>query len=72
MAPNLNIACRFSSNLKGREPVGKEPSVCTSIFGNEERFTDQPTGIAHADRRPVDPPPVVELRLFEGHEKTDV
>jgi len=52
--------------------VGKEPSVCTSIFGNEERFTDQPTGIAHADRRPVDPPPVVELRLFEGHEKTDV
>ncbi|CAZ83608.1 unnamed protein product [Tuber melanosporum] len=27
---------------------------------------------SHADRRPVDPPPVVELRLFEGHEKTDV
>ncbi|KAI5841440.1 velvet factor-domain-containing protein [Morchella snyderi] len=27
---------------------------------------------SHADRRPVDPPPVVELRLFQGTEKTDV
>ncbi|RPB17197.1 hypothetical protein P167DRAFT_479318 [Morchella conica CCBAS932] len=27
---------------------------------------------SHADRRPVDPPPVVELRLFQGAEKADV
>jgi len=72
MAPSLNIACRFSNNPKGREPVGKEQSVSPSMFCDEEQFTDQSTGIAHADRRPVDPPPVVELRLFEGHEKTDV
>ncbi|KAL7272197.1 hypothetical protein RUND412_005008 [Rhizina undulata] len=27
---------------------------------------------SHADRRPVDPPPVVELRLFQGPDKADV
>lgn len=27
---------------------------------------------SHADRRPVDPPPVVELKIFAGEEKTDV
>lgn len=27
---------------------------------------------ASADRRPVDPPPVVQLRIFEGEEKKDV
>lgn len=29
-------------------------------------------GTASADRRPVDPPPVVQLRIFEGEEKNDV
>ena len=28
--------------------------------------------IASADRRPVDPPPVVELRIFEGDAKNDI
>lgn len=28
--------------------------------------------IASADRRPVDPPPVVELRILEGEAKTDI
>lgn len=28
--------------------------------------------IASADRRPVDPPPVVELRIYEGEERNDV
>ena len=28
--------------------------------------------VASADRRPVDPPPVVELRVFEGDSKTDI
>ncbi|KAK6525492.1 velvet protein [Orbilia ellipsospora] len=27
---------------------------------------------SHADRRPVDPPPVVELKLFQGDDNTDV
>ncbi|EWC43526.1 hypothetical protein DRE_07488 [Drechslerella stenobrocha 248] len=27
---------------------------------------------SHADRRPVDPPPVVELKLFQGEDNTDV
>lgn len=28
--------------------------------------------VASADRRPVDPPPVVQLRIFEGEAKTDI
>lgn len=28
--------------------------------------------VASADRRPVDPPPVVELRIYEGEERNDV
>ncbi|KAI5800374.1 velvet factor-domain-containing protein [Peziza echinospora] len=27
---------------------------------------------SHADRRPVDPPPVVELKIFSGEEKSDI
>ena len=51
--------------------MGKQQSVSPSMLC-EEQFTNQSTGIAYADRRPVDPPPVVELRLFEGNERTDV
>ena len=36
----------------------------------EPPMTD--TSAASADRRPVDPPPVVELKIFEGEAKTDV
>lgn len=45
-------------------------SLCTKSFCNTIG-TD--FGVACADRRPVDPPPVVELRVFEGETtKTDI
>jgi len=48
---------------------GSKVSVLFVLYVN-----DLPTDnhVASADRRPVDPPPVVQLRIFEGEAKTDI
>lgn len=44
---------------------------CMQIFlSSVNHFADAPQ--ASADRRPVDPPPVVELRIHEGEERNDI
>lgn len=41
-------------------------------FSSMSQATDPDHLLASADRRPVDPPPVVELRIFEGDAKNDI
>ena len=44
--------------------VVRERSVCHSVRDKTLTLTNRRT--ASADRRPVDPPPIVELQIFEG------
>jgi hypothetical protein len=43
--------------------------VCVALTFNADHHTD--ATLASADRRPVDPPPIVELRIFDGEEHKD-
>jgi hypothetical protein len=43
--------------------------VCVALISNADHHTD--ATLASADRRPVDPPPIVELRIFDGEEHKD-
>lgn len=54
------------------EPVDLEPSVGFNHLMVPPARTLLTLRPASADRRPVDPPPVVELRVFEGDAKNDV
>ncbi|RFU26121.1 hypothetical protein B7463_g10206, partial [Scytalidium lignicola] len=53
---------------------GRKLTYCLSVIQQPERARACGSGAkSSADRRPVDPPPVVELRIFEGEDaKTDV
>ena len=40
---------------------------CKKIYNTIPLYYNMLTaGLAHADRRPVDPPPVIELKIFSG------
>ena len=43
--------------------------MCVALTSNADNHTD--ATLASADRRPVDPPPIVELRIFDGEEHKD-
>lgn len=48
------------------------PNVCASFFPGYDRSSIANVSTASADRRPVDPPPVVELRIYESDPKNDM
>ena len=48
----------------------RERNVCAILAIHQVPPTDNL--VASADRRPVDPPPVVQLRIFEGEAKNDI
>ncbi len=61
------------NNPNAPEPAVQEQSVCvTRLLTLHGAMTDPV--LASADRRPVDPPPVCELKVFEGEgdAKTDI
>ena len=61
-----------SSNRSVPAHVDLEPSVGSNRPKTTPHRTLLTLPSASADRRPVDPPPVVELRIFEGDAKNDV
>lgn len=54
------------SSLSAREHAALAQSVGSPPGHHNLQHTNRVT--ASADRRPVDPPPIVELKIFEGHE----
>ena len=59
-----------SSNRIAPEHAAQVRNVRCRFIANRECFAD--TYAASADRRPVDPPPIVELRIFEGENDYDL
>lgn len=53
----------FSNSLNAQERAVRVPNVSSPIHRSAPHANTQE---ASADRRPVDPPPIVELRVFEG------
>lgn len=51
---------------------GAKCESLTYFYSTTSQATGPDRFLASADRRPVDPPPVVELRIFEGDAKNDI
>jgi len=63
------MSSRSFSSRKEPVHVALVQSVCPCSYYTHLFLT---VCAASADRRPVDPPPMVELRIYEGEEKNDV
>lgn len=81
-ANSLHTNWAWCNNRSGQEHAAQERSVSIRCWAKsglrvDGLLTDCLSQIASADRRPVDPPPVVELRIFESDpandsQKTDI
>ena len=67
------MSSKYSSNLSERGLAALVQSVFPSLSLSQPLLsTNTYRSSASADRRPVDPPPVVELKILEGESKIDV
>ncbi|KAL9016692.1 MAG: hypothetical protein Q9185_005971 [Variospora sp. 1 TL-2023] len=69
----MQVEHESSNTLKRVTKEGKQLTYELVVMQQPERARACGSGAkSSADRRPVDPPPVVQLRIFEGEEKTDI
>ncbi|MCJ1479685.1 velvet protein [Lambiella insularis] len=66
--PQRARACGSGAKCEWHFP----PSFLTAMLCSPWDWKNALTRTASADRRPVDPPPVVELKILEGDAKTDI
>lgn len=52
--------------------MDKAPSVCRPHLSRINNLCTDHFPTASADRRPVDPPPIVELKIFEGEDEKNL
>ncbi|KAL8931802.1 MAG: hypothetical protein Q9211_006723, partial [Gyalolechia sp. 1 TL-2023] len=73
MASIMQVEHEGSNSLKRVTKEGRQLTYELVVIQQPERARACGSGAkSSADRRPVDPPPVVQLRIFEGEEKKDV
>lgn len=71
MAGSSHISSMFYSSPTEPGHVDKEQSVSTTDASRSKIKADS-FYQASSDRRPVDPPPIVELHVYEGEENRDI
>ncbi|KAI4094872.1 MAG: hypothetical protein LQ348_007064 [Seirophora lacunosa] len=73
MASIMQVEHESTNSLKRVTKEGKQLTYELVVMQQPERARACGSGAkSSADRRPVDPPPVVQLRIFEGEERTDI
>ncbi|KAL8769860.1 MAG: hypothetical protein Q9209_004298 [Squamulea sp. 1 TL-2023] len=71
MANVMQVEHESTNSMKRTTKEGRQLTYELVVLQQPERARACGSG-AKSDRRPVDPPPVVQLRIFEGEEKKDV
>ncbi|KAF2797260.1 hypothetical protein K505DRAFT_235860 [Melanomma pulvis-pyrius CBS 109.77] len=70
MASIIQVSNETKSSSSRRTKDGREIRYCLQVIQQPERARACGSGAkSSADRRPVDPPPIVELRVFEGEQE---
>ncbi|KAL9594181.1 MAG: hypothetical protein Q9219_007179 [cf. Caloplaca sp. 3 TL-2023] len=73
MAGIMQVEHESTNSMKRVTKEGKQLTYELVVMQQPERARACGSGAkSSADRRPVDPPPVVQLRIFEGEEKKDI
>ncbi|KAL8705035.1 MAG: hypothetical protein Q9201_001842 [Fulgogasparrea decipioides] len=73
MASIIQVDHESTNSMKRTTKEGKQLTYELAVIQQPERARACGSGAkSSADRRPVDPPPVVRLRIFEGEEKKDI
>ncbi|KAI4251969.1 MAG: hypothetical protein L6R42_008166, partial [Xanthoria sp. 1 TBL-2021] len=73
MASVMQVEHESTNSIKRSTKEGRQLTYELVVLQQPERARACGSGAkSSADRRPVDPPPVVQLRIFEGEEKKDV
>ncbi|KAL8850932.1 MAG: hypothetical protein Q9221_004132 [Calogaya cf. arnoldii] len=73
MANVMQVEHESKNSIKRTTMEGRQLTYELVVLQQPERARACGSGAkSSADRRPVDPPPVVQLRIFEGEEKKDV
>ncbi|KAL8991902.1 MAG: hypothetical protein Q9169_007550 [Polycauliona sp. 2 TL-2023] len=68
MTSVIQVEHETANSIKRTTKEGRQLTYDLHVLQQPERAR----ACASADRRPIDPPPVVQLRIFEGEEKKDV
>ncbi|KAL8951178.1 MAG: hypothetical protein Q9222_002838 [Ikaeria aurantiellina] len=69
----MHVEHETSNTMKRATKEGKQLTYELIVIQQPERARACGSGAkSSADRRPVDPPPVVQLQVFEGEEKKDI
>ncbi|KAL8912207.1 MAG: hypothetical protein Q9171_002769 [Xanthocarpia ochracea] len=73
MASVMQVEHESTNSMKRTTKEGRQLTYDLVVLQQPERARACGSGAkSSADRRPVDPPPVVQLRIFEGEEKKDI